>query len=1381
MINDIESEDKIEQKALKNNLKKYINEMENSSNDNIIKNNDNKEILLKFIENANLIYNNAKNLELFINVLIEQLTLGNNIIIPYLEICPILIKSYIDSDLDEEKELKYNKIFELLKTNSFISRENLLPIYEYFSELFYIVDNIDENDKRLQKFNKVFELWKIFYDFEIDKNDAGKLNSSYCFMGGSLKVTLHREFKLNEYCLLIKINFLKSINSNLNEDLILFATEDNLSLNLNFSRIKKTIEGKENIILLIIIKLKEIKVIVKENDESNESIVDLNIHIQNIRTFILLENFYGQIKSLEFEKVKYKKDIYTILNKKLYIPYPFSDDGYLCSKDIEKDSTIEKNINEMKFIESIKIKGDNLVKVNYINYIDNDFDLIDYFGGFSQFIPFVELINGIINNNKINLINGKDKKEYMKYVFINVVFRFCKILANNTKTLKTVKYYNLFFFSLILQLDYDLINIGNSDEKTEINFFTLVSKIDLDQTIISYIFGKLMNKGKSDFEKIIKDDETTFKDYLKKFYSKEKNPLLIRKTYKQLYKNIMKELFIYNRFWSNKELFFQKDKDINKNQLKLKYKQLSYYTKSYQNPLLYPILSINEYLPSFSKFDKSNLFKHDINQTLNYNFNFEDNILTKIINKNNPLKKEQIRTRCCLVKKNYHVKGEMIIIPRKKKNKTYPYFKIVFASDSDLNGDICNKINNEDPSNEIINFHDNKLCYGSIFPCTQKEFNRRILIKSKDIKFLIIRNYYRKTSAIEIFTYKSNKSYYFNFKDYIDLHNINDTDNILLKEIIKEENNNFRKFVFDNIENDIVLFFNIEYENTMFPLFCEKLNSFEKKINFYNNYDLLVLINLLSNRSFKDLYQYPIFPILYKKSNMNNILTKKEERDLSQHIGLQDLNEKSKARKILIEESYGSDDDGLDGPCLFNTHYSNPVYTCNFLIRVFPYSLPSIEFQGEGFDSPNRLFYSMKKTLENTLAQKSDLRELIPEIYYFPDLFDNKNCLKLGTLINGTEIDDVSINDYKEQKCEKYKFISELKNYLEFEKLKLNYWINLIFGKFQKKTNDKKPKFYYGKSMYIYQDKEKQKDEINNCLNMQKFEFGIQPFKLLNSKFPDTKDKMKYVGEIISYNRIQFIKDHTLIYRDKEKCFKCEGYNIINEEYIKIIDKKISIQTENYENFHYTFLGDVFGNIKIYKYELKYENKDKSDFQVLDKENKKKHNEGKNDITYNDNIINNYKETTSKMIKLLTDHYKQIKYIDYNPRLNLFLSYSLDGFINIYVFPKCKLVRAIKVSNITNSNDILEKVVLVSNPFPMIFTYDKNNMYTITLNGELIKKEELKYKQKLYPCIDKNCGLINDYIIFKDNENKNTKNKDLNEKHKHIIFSFPFFSVQNEF
>lgn len=52
-----------------------------------------------------------------------------------------------------------------------------------------------------------------------------------------------------------------------------------------------------------------------------------------------------------------------------------------------------------------------------------------------------------------------------------------------------------------------------------------------------------------------------------------------------------------------KRIFFQND-DSYFSKLKLKYKQISYYTKSLEQPYLYPVLEINEYIPSFNKFNK---------------------------------------------------------------------------------------------------------------------------------------------------------------------------------------------------------------------------------------------------------------------------------------------------------------------------------------------------------------------------------------------------------------------------------------------------------------------------------------------------------------------------------------------------------------------------------------------------------------------------------------------------------------------------------------------------------------------------------------------------------------------------------------------------------
>jgi hypothetical protein len=399
------------------------------------------------------------------------------------------------------------------------------------------------------------------------------------------------------------------------------------------------------------------------------------------------------------------------------------------------------------------------------------------------------------------------------------------------------------------------------------------------------------------------------------------------------------------------------------------------------------------------------------------------------------------------------------------------------------------------------------------------------------------------------------------------------------------------------------------------------------------------------------------------------------------------------------------------------------------------------ELQGNGFDSPNRLFYSLNFTLENTLNQKSDLRESIPEMYYFPDLFMNKNELKLGRLsTEENEINDVIINNINENESEKYDYLSNLRNYFESNQIFLNRWINLIFGINQEKFDKKK---YYSSEMYIHLDPKQQEIDFNDPLLMEKFEFGVQPLKLFDEKFPEKKNKPNKYEKIKKYNILRYEKEHIEIKNDKRMCFKCQCFNNINQDYIDIIFEYFCKFEENnrkkkkkwklleddslFLSFNYIIIGDVLGNVTL-----------------LQNNSKKKKSKS------NEDDLSDY-----KIIKKLTDHYKQIKYIDYNPRLNLFLSYSLDGFINIYVFPKCKLVRAIKVNNITNSNEILKKVVLISNPFPMIFTYDNKNMYTITLNGDLIKKEELKKENiEIYPCVDKNCGLINDCILIEYGDNK---------------------------
>ena len=139
--------------------------------------------------------------------------------------------------------------------------------------------------------------------------------------------------------------------------------------------------------------------------------------------------------------------------------------------------------------------------------------------------------------------------------------------------------------------------------------------------------------------------------------------------------------------------------------------------------------------------------------------------------------------------------------------------------------------------------------------------------------------------------------------------------------------------------------------------------------------------------------------------------------------------------------------------------------------------------------------------------------------------------------------------------------------------------------------------------MYIHLEEEQQKKDTSDDIIMKKFDFGVQPLKIFESKFPDIQDKSNYFNKIKEYNIEQFNKEHFIIKGDKNKCFKYEGYNNETPDYIEILRKKsnniinpiISDFQKYFKDkeelmifFHYIFIGDVLGNISIYEIKMKY-------------------------------------------------------------------------------------------------------------------------------------------------------------------------------------------------
>ena len=1392
---------------------KYINDVNNISNITNF-NNSNKtsekdnqipKIILNYVESQKIELDKKYLIE-YINVLTKYLKTNNNFLIPFLIQANKLIQSYINSDLDEEfkdnnnynniivenKDINYNNIFYLLKQNSFISKEAIIPIYEYFSDIYNDVINNEGKYKNIniKKFRKMIKLWKVFYTFE-DKNLYSE--SSFCSLGSGLLISFNVPFSLKNNIINIKIKFYENnrdiVNNNyydIIENEIQFLKIDK-KFSFDFNDLKIYFANKKFVIILISFKIFQNKInciiIYRlsnspkiEKKEINIKYTKYNI-IMNISKITILENYIGQIKIINMKLISNKDNKIECFSE--YIYKPFHNSNFTFLREVKnKNNKKYNNLNTKSFINekekenenffledkdeeeddeknniyTIKIIDKNLFKINFVNYNSKRFNIVEYFGGLIQLLPFADLIKKLYLNEKMNndIIQNNIKVLYISFIEDIILGIFHCLLKYKTNE-KIIKKFYLFVFSILFELLSTILKnyiyvVNNDSPKFNINNFIVENseKIDIGKQQLIYLYIKFINFGVMNYDTLTKDIEILVEEFLKnevKINSKEYQYII---PFQQLYKSIMKKLFVFNKLWSYKKFFFNKE-DIEKNIYKVKYKQYNHNTKNFQRPIIYPVLEPNKYYPRFKNFNMDKLYKNKNDKILDYNFDFFEvnNPIINIINKylTNYKSKKIISLKCCLVKKLYHIKGNLYFkeIHTNKKHK----FKIFFISNNNTDNEECCNI----PIENIKNNENPKLCFGSPFPYKNQNYNITKVIKSKDIMFVLKREYFHRVSAIEIFTY-NNKSYLFNFYEPFNIKkdNRNNSQFIESNKILSR----IKKFFHGNIlinrekENLVLGYYNKRYKLYMFPFFHDY-------ITLNSNYDKLIKINLLSNRSFNDIYQYPIFPMFYNHIGLR--------RDMRKPIGFQNINKPSEQRRRDIIYSYQINKEiaNEETKNLFNIFYSNPIFLSNYLLRIFPYSFLSIEFQGDGFDDPNRLFFSIEISLNINLSQKSDLREMIPELFYFPELFSNKNELNLGKT-NDKEIDNVVIYQKKYTDFDKYEFISQLRDLLEKEQ-NLDLWIDLIFGINQKESEEKFP-YYPPDSIVNFNNDHK---VYNDTFILQSVDFGVIPFQVLNNKFPKVMLNLDLISEDIkNYNIESFEKDH-ITSNIKNISFICKTQFLISRQYLNIIKKnifeEINYKINSYEEgkFLYIFKGDIFGNLIIY---MKYiDNEDISIENNITNNNDSNVNEinpQNNKIINKVNIIEKDKEKIINKkniheIRKINDHSQEIKYIDCNPRLNIFLSYSLDGFINVYTFPKCKLVSVIKINDYIDDENPLIKIALISNPFPMIFCYNQLEMFIFTINGELIRRKEKDKNTILYPCIDKSLGLIKDNIRIKEN------------------------------
>ncbi|XP_059121085.1 neurobeachin isoform X3 [Peromyscus eremicus] len=209
-----------------------------------------------------------------------------------------------------------------------------------------------------------------------------------------------------------------------------------------------------------------------------------------------------------------------------------------------------------------------------------------------------------------------------------------------------------------------------------------------------------------------------------------------------------------------------------------------------------------------------------------------------------------------------------------------------------------------------------------------------------------------------------------------------------------------------------------------------------------SNFEYLMFLNTIAGRTYNDLNQYPVFPwvLTNYESEELDLTLPGNFRDLSKPIGA--LNPK---RAVFYAERYETWEDDQSPPYHYNTHYSTATSALSWLVRIEPFTTFFLNANDGKFDHPDRTFSSIARSWRTSQRDTSDVKELIPEFYYLPEMFVNSNGYQLGVREDDVVVNDVDLPPWA-KKPEDFVRINRMALESEFVSCQLHQWIDLIFG-----------------------------------------------------------------------------------------------------------------------------------------------------------------------------------------------------------------------------------------------------------------------------------------------------------------------------------------------
>ena len=557
-----------------------------------------------------------------------------------------------------------------------------------------------------------------------------------------------------------------------------------------------------------------------------------------------------------------------------------------------------------------------------------------------------------------------------------------------------------------------------------------------------------------------------------------------------------------------------------------------------------------------------------------------------------------------------------------------------------------------------------------------------------------------------------------------------------------------------------------------------------------------------------------------KENNFEELL-----RDLSKPMGQVLNNDRTQNFKSMIQKKKQNE---LNKIYLYHTNYSNLTYVSNYLIRLYPFTFIFKECQKKKLVNNEEEFTSIQKSFFNATNEENDFREIIPEFFYLYQMFQNINKipnLKDVQLYEGT--------DNIEQIKPYFEYCNKLKYNLESKEVSknLNEWIDLIFGDSQKGEKARKKINCFKIESYIdvsnnnlkYCENREILENIykNGLIPLQLFKknkFIQKNYKIVNhSPFHaaalESSNKIDGINQIIHFENSNFFymenfNTSNYIFYNYHLCFTYKPKSIISSSVIKknflmfyggkilrdypLIDTKFKEQYGNHaiyikNNIYYSFNGGFFnGNIqclsvnnnKIELIKICFKNNIYQNtispyitsLEIINNEDLLIAGDSKGNIqifqisqiTENSITLNN--------IQTLYDHLNEIIYINYNNDLNLLISVSKDGYINLYKINPFECIHSYK-----SPYKEIKFVSLISNPIPSIIVYASQYLFTILLN-EFCIHEKTQFISLSNPRIIKSPN-HEEFLMFTNEKNIFIYNPfDLSKEIKHISFEYNILS-----